>query len=118
MATKIILLVQDIKVGTEIVQFAIEVGAAIIEYSDCDSPLAKPKKKKKRVIGQLYAVKAGAEFREGTTRWAGYEVVKKSKKKQRRVDWIRHLVDTGNFPESQATSIVAGLLKAHALVPA
>jgi hypothetical protein len=49
MATKIILLAQDIKVGTEIVQFALASGAAIMEYGECDSPLAaKPKKKSKR----------------------------------------------------------------------
>jgi hypothetical protein len=117
MATKIILLAQDIKVGTEIVQFALASGAAIMEYGECDSPLAAKSKRKKakRTHGQLYQIGKGVEFRSGSVREKGYNDLKQSKKTLRRVDWISALVDKG-YVETQATSIVAGLLKANALI--
>jgi hypothetical protein len=123
MATKIILLAQDIKIGTEIVQFALASGAAIMEYVECDSPLAKPKPKRKKVVVRrdsktklrLLASFVG-KFQSRSLRNKAYdELLNAESFSVNRQGWVGRLKELG-FSPTQSTTLVAGFIKQGALV--
>lgn len=125
MATKIILLAQDIKIGTEIVQFALASGAAIMEYVECDSPLAKPKLKKKKAVVRrdsktrlkLLASFVGV-FQPSSLRYRAYDELLNDDNASlsiNRQGWVGRLKANG-FTPTQATTLIAGFIKQGALV--
>jgi len=127
MATKITLLAQDIKVGTEIVQFALASGAAIMEYGESDSPLAKPKLKKKRkpagprrdqnTMLKLLASFQG-KFQSGSLRNRAYEdLLNGNVNEATRRGWVQECTNLGYSP-TQSTTLIAGFLKQGAIVEA
>lgn len=120
MATKIILLAQDIKVGTEIVQFALASGAAIMEYGEVDSPLAKPKKKKAAKAaryGGKYRLTGGNDAKEGSLRYNGFVALTSVGGEMSRIHFTKELMEH-DFSETQAKSIVSGLIKTGTLARA
>ena len=129
MATKITLLAQDIKVGTEVVQFALASGAAIMEYVECDSPLAKPKAKKKRKPAPprrdqntqlVLAPEIAPRFQQGSMRAEAFGRLMEgtgSVESDTRRGWVKELQDKGYSP-TQATTLIAGFLKQGAIVEA
>ncbi len=129
MATKIVLLAQDIKVGTEIVQFALASGAAIMEYGEVDSPLAKSKPKpatKKRKPAPprrdsnmqfMLVTEKEPTFQMNSMRAEAFGKLMQgtgSVESDTRQGWIKELQDKG-YSQSQSTTLIAGFLSKGAL---
>jgi len=127
MATKITLLAQDIKVGTEIVQFALASGAAIMEYGESDSPLAKPKAKKKRKLAPprrdqnamlVLVPEVAPRFQVGSMRGKAIEkLLLGNASEATRRGWVQELRNFG-YSDTQSTTLIAGFLKQGAIVEA
>lgn len=127
MPVRITIIAEDIKIGTEVLEYAISTGCAVERYeSDVDSPLAAPKKKKVRQKDKEpryngpYLVakpKDAKPFQEGSLRERGSETVKTIGGQRSRVEWTRELAGV-EFNETQAKSIVSGLIKSGHLAKA
>ncbi len=123
MPVRITILAEDIAKGTEVLEYAISNGCAVERYENgIDSPLAASKKKKLKAgrrhpvkeprYGGKYKLEGENEFQTGSLRFRGMESVRGlSYDLLSRVEWTRALAETGDYAETQAKSIISGLIK-------
>jgi hypothetical protein len=123
MAIKVTVLAKDIKVATELVEFAISGGCALIEYSRVESPLAKVKVKRTKKpdksgrYGAVMSVVKGIKFRKpDSLRAKGYKVLNRQKVPSTAAGMIETLV-RNDWTTNQARTCVSGLKKVGALAP-
>lgn len=123
MPVRIVLLAKDIKMGTEILDYAITTGAAVVSYEEQSSPLAVSKmasrrstngKATRKVTNGKLRIVSGVEMRAGTKRLKAYRALGKADLAGPPAAFVAELMRR-KWGKTEATQIVAALRKRGAI---